>query len=142
MNYIFIVLFIIVFYWIFKQKKRADRELFNKQITDSLFLGVIEYCKFQLSDLGFWVDNKDNPNNKDQINEIKQRFFDLTLGEIYFYKRIIDSFESYLSEEEWNKFLVKSGQDFDIFTDKPSLINAKLYICDEPLRDLYQTVIL
>lgn len=104
MNYIFIVLFIIVFYWIFKQKKRADRELFKKQITDSLFLGVIEYCKFQLSDLGFWVDNKDNPNNKDQINEIKQRFFDLTLGEIYFYKRIIDSFESHLSEEEWNKF--------------------------------------
>ena len=141
MNFIFIILFFVVFYLIYLQRKNILKEKIKKQITDSLNLGIMKYCKFQINDIGFLINN-DNQKESDSIKKIKEMFSDYALSEVNFYKFLVESFESYFTEEEYDKFLIKFGKNFDIFIDKPSLAGSKLYICDEPIRKLYLSVVL
>jgi len=140
-NFIFSLLGV-AFYIIHLQRKIITRERLKKQISDSLLIGLMEYSRCQISNLGFCVNGKILPE-KDSLSQLAiDSFDDNTLQEVFFYSFLVDSFESWLTEEEYDKLLVNSKWKLDLFVDKSCLTNAKFCISDEPLRDLYLTTIL
>jgi len=140
MNIIFIILMVFIFYLFYRQEQRHNRELLKKQIAESLLIGMMNANRHFILELGF-LTNRKNKSKEDslELEHIENEFSDTVLMEVYYYSFLIESFESYLHNEEWGQYLNKLN-NLDLFIDKTNLWHKGFYWADEPLRDLFLTV--
>ena len=140
LNYIFIGLFVILFGLVIqgrrREKKRVYRDFLRRLITDSLVLGMTEYCKLQISDFAACLSDRKPmqvvkdifggmTKDENSLSQIRKRFADPDWGKVHFYAVLMDNFKQ-LSKQDWKKVFIKTQANFDLV--------------DGPLRKLYLVV--